>query len=87
MAYGGTAQGNLSVRPGFASADPNPKLVKLVESGLAQYGLHADVSEFALSTVARLHMTLSSSEVDECTRCQLKWILRSPKYKNQKVDE
>ena len=70
-----------------ARADPNPQLVRSVENGLAQYGLHADVSEFATPTVARLYMTLSSSEVDECTRCQLKQILRNPKYKDQRVDE
>ena len=64
-----------------ASADPNPQLVALVEAGLAQYGLHADVSKFATSTVGRLHLTLSSTEVDEDTRSQLKEILRNPKYK------
>jgi hypothetical protein len=64
-----------------ASADPNPQLVAIVESGLAKYGLKADVSEFATSTVARLHMTLSSTHDDECTRCELKAILRNPKYK------
>ncbi len=64
-----------------ASADPNPQLVAIVESGLAQYGLHADVSKFATSTVARLYTTLSSSDDDDCTRCQLKHILRNPKFK------
>ena len=64
-----------------ASADPNPQLVALVESGLAQYGQPADVSKFATSTVARLHMTLSSTADDECTRCELKVILRNPKLK------
>ena len=64
-----------------ASADPNPQLVANVESGLAQHGLKADVSKFATSTVARLYMTLSSTEYDECTRCELKVILRNPKYK------
>ena len=64
-----------------ASADPNPQLVAIVESGVAQYGLHADVSNFATSTVALLYTTLSSSDDDVCTRCQLKHILRNPKYK------
>ena len=64
-----------------ASADPNPQLVALVESGLAQYGLPADVSKFSTSTVARLHLTLSSTNDEDCTRCELKAILRNPKYK------
>ncbi len=64
-----------------ASADPNPKLVAIVESGLAKYGLHADVSKFATSTVARLYMTMSSTDDEECTRCELKAILRNPKLK------
>ena len=64
-----------------ASADPNPQLVASVESGLARYGLHADVSKFATSTVAGLHMTMSSPDGEECTRCQLKAILRNPKLK------
>jgi len=64
-----------------ASADPNPQLVASVESGLAQYGLHADVSKFATSTVARLHLTLSSPEDYLDTREELKAILRNPKFK------
>jgi len=64
-----------------ASADPNPQLVALVESGLAQYGLRADVSKFATSTVARLHLTLSSPEDYLDTREELKVILRNPKLK------
>jgi len=65
-----------------ASADPNPQLVALVENGLAQYGLQADVSNFATSTVARLHLTLSSTENYLDTREELKAILRNPKLKS-----
>ena len=67
-----------------ANADPNPQLVALVEAGLAQYGLEADVSEFATSTVARLHLTLSSPEGYLSTRQELKAILRNPVYKPSK---
>ena len=35
-----------------AAADPNPQLVRSVEQRLAKYGLQADVSQFATSTVA-----------------------------------
>ena len=70
-----------------ARADPSPQLVRSVENGLARYGLHADVSEFATSTVAHLYNTMHSSGDDGCTRCQLKQILRNPKYKDQRVDE
>ena len=64
-----------------ASADPNPQLVASVESGLAKYGLHADVSKFDTHTVARLHMTLSSMEDYIDTRRELKEILRNPTLK------
>ncbi len=65
-----------------ANADPNPQLVSSVEFGLSQYGLEADVSQFATSTVARLHLTLSSTEDYLDTREELKAILRNAKYKD-----
>ncbi|MGI9389008.1 MAG: hypothetical protein ACR2O1_03030 [Boseongicola sp.] len=75
----------LTVVGGSASADPNPQLVNSVETGLAQYGLHADVSQFATSTVARLHLTLSSPEDYYDTRDELRFILRNAKYKDDAV--
>jgi hypothetical protein len=65
-------------------ADPNPQLVASVQSRLAQYGLHADVSQFATSTVAALHLTLSSPEGYFKTRQTLQGLLRNAKYKEQK---
>jgi len=65
-----------------ASAGPNPQLVTLVENGLAKYGLHADVSEFATITVARLHLTMSSREREPHKRMRLKAILRNPRLKS-----
>ena len=62
-------------------ADPNPQLVQSVQNGLAHYGLQADVSKFATSTVARLHLKLSSPEDYLDTRQELKSILRTAKYK------
>ncbi len=62
-------------------ADPNPQLVAGVQSGLAQYGLQADVSQFATSTVAALHLTLSSPEGYFKTRRKLQGLLRNAKYK------
>ena len=64
-----------------ASADPNPQLVASVELELAEYVLHADVSNFATSTVARLYMTLTSTEDKIDPRFELVAILRNPKYK------
>lgn len=64
-----------------AAAGPNPQLVTSVQTGLAQYGLHPDVSQFATSTVVRLHMTLSSTEDLYDTRAKLIAILRNPKLK------
>ena len=72
----------LAATAGPALADPNPQLVRSVEIRLAQYGLQADVSRFATSTVARLHFELSSREdsyMDK--RRTLKHILRTAKYK------
>ena len=69
-----------------ASADPNPQLVRSVESGLAQYGLHSDVSTFATSTVARLYMTLYSTEDYIDPRWELKAILRNPKLKRPEAE-
>ena len=65
-----------------AHADPNPQLVASIEHGLAQYGLEADVSQFATSTVVRLHLTLSSTEDYLDTREELKAILRNAKFKD-----
>ena len=62
-------------------ADPNPQLVASVEHRLASYGLHADVSQFATSTVARLHLTLSQRDSYLRKRRELISILRNPKYK------
>ena len=62
-------------------ADPNLQLVRSIEIRLAHYGLHADVSQFATSTVARLHLTLSQSGNYWTKRRELKWILQNPKYK------
>ena len=64
-----------------AQADPNPQLVASVEHRLAAYGLHADVSQFATSTVARLHLTLSQRDSYLRKRRELISILRNPKYK------
>lgn len=68
-----------------ASAGPNPQLVSLVENGLAQYGLHPDVSQFSTHTVARLHMTLSSRRSDGRKLLELKAILRDAKRRRPKV--
>ena len=62
-------------------ADPNPQLVASVQQRLAQYGLRADVSQFATSTVAELHLTLSSPEGYFKTRNALRAILRRARYK------
>ncbi len=65
-----------------AVADPNPQLVLSVQKGLERYGLHADVSQFATSTVAALHLSLSdSSEGYFKKRHELQAILRNAKYK------
>lgn len=64
-----------------AQADPNPQLVASVEHRLASYGLHADVSQFATSTVARLHLTLVQRDSYLRKRRELISILRNPKYK------
>ena len=66
---------------GSAQADPNPQLVASVEHRLAAYGLSADVSEFATSTVARLHLTLVQRDSYLRKRRELISILRNPKYK------
>jgi len=66
-----------------AQADPNPQLVASIEARLAQYGLSADVSQFATPTVVRLHFALSAREGYLKTRRELLSILRNPKYKQQ----
>lgn len=66
---------------GGVAADPNRQLVASVEHRLAHYGLHADVSQFATSTVAQLHFALSSSEGYLKTRRKLRSILRNARYK------
>jgi len=66
-----------------ATADPNPQLVTSVERRLAYYNLRADVSLFATSTVAALHLTLSQREGYFRTRRKLKAILRNAKYKEE----
>ncbi len=62
-------------------ADPNPQLVASIESRLAHYGLSADVSQFATSTVVQLHFALSSPQGYLKTRRELRSILRNAKYK------
>jgi len=64
-----------------ATADPNPQLVASVEARLAHFGLSADVSQFATSTVGRLHMTLVQRETYSKKRRELVWILQHPNYK------
>ena len=65
-----------------AAADPNPQLVLSVEQRLAKYGLQADVSQFATSTVAHLHLALSSSSDGYLRkRRELQNILRNAVYK------
>lgn len=64
-----------------ALADPNPQLVASVEARLAHYGLSADVSQFATSTVAQLHFALSSPEGYFRTKQKLRSILRNARYK------
>ncbi len=64
-----------------AGADPNPQLVRSVQQGLAQYGLEADVSQFATSTVAELHLSLSDSGGYLKKRRELQNILRRARYK------
>ena len=71
----------LTVIGASASAGPNPQLVSLVENGLAQYGLHVDVSKLSTHTVARLHMTMSSRKSDGYKIREMKAILRNPKLK------
>jgi len=71
----------LAVLATSSQAEPNQQLVNSVQSRLAIYGLQADVSKFATSTVARLHLTLSSTEDYLDKRQELKSILRNPKYK------
>jgi hypothetical protein len=62
-------------------ADPNPQLVASVQTRLAGYGFHVDVSQFATSTVAALHLTLSGSDGYLKKRRELKNILRKARYK------
>ncbi len=65
-----------------SAADPNPQLVASVQNGLKQYGISADVSQFATSTVVALHFSLSSSKEPYFKkRHQLRSILRNAKYK------
>ena len=68
-----------------ANADPNPQLVRSVETRLAHYGLHVDVSQFATSTVARLHLTLVGRDPYSKKRRELAWILQNPNYKSPEV--
>ena len=68
-----------------AFAGPNPQLVSLVENGLAQHGLHADVSNLSTHTVARLHMTLSSRRSDGYKVREIKAILRKAKRRGSKA--
>ena len=62
-------------------ADPNPQLVSSIEIRLARYGLEADVSQFATSTVVRLHFALSEAGSYLEKRRELAWILQNAKYK------
>ena len=64
-----------------ASADPNPQLVASIEQRLARYGLQADVSQFATSTVVRLHFALSERQGYLRKRLNREFILRNAKYK------
>ncbi len=65
-----------------AAADPNPQLVRSIENGLKRYGLEADVSQFATSTVGALHFSLSdSSQGYFKKRHELQAILRNAVYK------
>lgn len=66
---------------GAALADPNPQLVASVENRLTFYGLRADVSKYATSTVAQLHFALSSPKGYFRTKRELRAILRGAKYK------
>lgn len=63
------------------SADPNPQLVASIENKLARYGLQADVSQFATSTVVQLHFALSSPKGYLKTKRELRHILRTAKFK------
>ena len=65
-----------------AAADPNPQLVLSVENRLARYGLQADVSQFATSTVAQLHFALTRNGDGYLTkRRKLQNILRNAVFK------
>ena len=64
-----------------AAADPNPQLVRSIELGLVRYGLQADVSQFATTTVVRLHFALHGTEDWIDTRDELRAILRNPVFK------
>ena len=63
------------------AADPNPQLVASLENRLSHYGLSADLSQFATSTVAALHLTLVQSGGYFEKRRKLRTILRNAKYK------
>ena len=67
--------------PAAARADPNPQLVASIEQRLRVYRIRADVSQYATSTVAALHLTLSQPEGYFTTRRKLRAILRNAKYK------
>ena len=72
----------LSIAATQTVADANPQLVASVEHRLRAYHLQADVSQFSLTTVARLHFALSENESYLDKRRRLKWILRNATYKN-----
>ena len=74
--------GVLAVSLGSAAvADPNPQLVQSVQTRLLHYGFNVDVSQFATNTVARLHLTLVSSDGYLKKKRELRSILRKPTYK------
>jgi hypothetical protein len=63
------------------SADPSPQLVSLVQMNLPRYGISVDVSQFATSTVAALHMTMANRDSYYDKQRRLRAILRNAKYK------
>ena len=68
---------SLAVVPAAAAADPNPQLLRTVETRLAYYDLHPDMRSLTTAQAGALHMAMMDDEDGYFrTRAKLKAILR-----------
>ncbi len=58
-------------------ADPSPQLVAQVQSRLARYNIHADVSRLDTMAVAQLHGILNSRDGYLKKRLRIRTVLRN----------